>query len=303
MTPSSSAPGSAGRSPPAGWPRRGTACSSSSVAVAGRPADFPREPGDAWRWDDGHPERESGWIDFRIFRSMAVAQGAAVGGGSLIYANISLEANPATFDDGWPPEITYGELAPHYAAVGRMMNVQAGAARPVAGAHVAHARGGDRDRARRPVPAARPRGELRPGLGPGRGRPFRPRTVAPLHQCRGDRAGDLRPPRGVRHRLPGPRPQHARPQLHPAGRAPRRGGPAAPRRARHRTVGRRLPRPSPTGSRRADSCRSPMRPGSSSSPPARLGRPSCSSAAATWRRRCRSCRRRSARAGAATATS
>ena len=87
-------------------------------------ADFPREPGDAWRWDDGHPERENGWIDFRIFRSMAVAQGAAVGGGSLIYANISIEATPDTFEAGWPPEVTYQELAPHYAAVGRMMNVQ-----------------------------------------------------------------------------------------------------------------------------------------------------------------------------------
>ena len=86
--------------------------------------DFPREPGDPWRWDDGHPERDHGWLDFRIFRSMAVAQGAAVGGGSLIYANISVEATPATFDDGWPPEITYPELATHYSAVAQMMNVQ-----------------------------------------------------------------------------------------------------------------------------------------------------------------------------------
>jgi cholesterol oxidase len=87
-------------------------------------ADFPRELDDPWRWDDGHPERANGWLDFRIFRSMAVAQGAAVGGGSLIYANVSVEATPATFDAGWPTEITYGELAPYYAAVGRMMNVQ-----------------------------------------------------------------------------------------------------------------------------------------------------------------------------------
>ena len=79
-----------------------------------RPGEFPRELGDPWRWDDAHPERENGWLDFRIFRQMAVAQGAAVGGGSLIYANISLEATPATFEAGWPPEITYQELAPHY---------------------------------------------------------------------------------------------------------------------------------------------------------------------------------------------
>ena len=49
---------------------------------------------------------------------------AAVGGGSLIYANISIEATPDTFEAGWPPEVRYQELAPHYAAVGRMMNVQ-----------------------------------------------------------------------------------------------------------------------------------------------------------------------------------
>ena len=88
------------------------------------PANFPRDPGDAWRWDQAHPERDNGWVDFRIFRSMAVAQGAGVGGGSLIYANISLDADPATFEQGWPPEITFGELAPYSAAVARTMNVQ-----------------------------------------------------------------------------------------------------------------------------------------------------------------------------------
>lgn len=89
-----------------------------------RADEFPRRLGDPWRWDDAHPEREHGWIDFRIFRRMAVAQGAAVGGGSHIYANASVEATPATFDAGWPPEVTYAELAPHYMAVGQMMDVQ-----------------------------------------------------------------------------------------------------------------------------------------------------------------------------------
>ncbi len=87
-------------------------------------ADFPREPGDAWRWDQDHPERDNGWLDFRIFKSMAVAQGAAVGGGSLVYANISLEADRTTFEAGWPAEITHSELAPYSAAVARMMNIQ-----------------------------------------------------------------------------------------------------------------------------------------------------------------------------------
>ena len=189
-------------------------------------ADFPREPGDAWRWDDGHPERENGWIDFRIFRSMAVAQGAAVGGGSLIYANISIEATPDTFEAGWPPEVTYQELAPHYAAVGRMMNVQ-----PVPRGqwpartslmHEAATATGQADRFR-PLELAV---NFDPGWDPAADGRLRPGPVAPLHQCRGDRAGDLRPPRGVRHRLPRPRPQHARPQLPrrgPSTTAPRSG--------------------------------------------------------------------------------
>src|SRR3546814_11640448 len=55
---------------------------------------------------------------------MTVVQGAAVGGGSLIYANVSVEAQPFVFDKGWPAEISYAALQPHYAAAGRMLNVQ-----------------------------------------------------------------------------------------------------------------------------------------------------------------------------------
>jgi cholesterol oxidase len=88
------------------------------------PRSFPRRPGDPWTWSDEHPERENGWIDLRMFRHIAVAQGAGVGGGSLIYANISVEAWPETFQKGWPAEITYSELKPYYDAVKRFMNVQ-----------------------------------------------------------------------------------------------------------------------------------------------------------------------------------
>ena len=84
----------------------------------------PRRPGDPWIWDQGKPERRNGWFDFRLFPNMAVVQGAGVGGGSLVYANISVNANPDTFDDGWPPEITSQELSPYYDAVGAMLNVQ-----------------------------------------------------------------------------------------------------------------------------------------------------------------------------------
>ncbi len=81
--------------------------------------DYPRGPDDAWLWDQDVPERRNGWIDLRVMDDMAVAQGAGVGGGSLIYANISVEAEPRAFASGWPKEITYETLKPHYAAVER----------------------------------------------------------------------------------------------------------------------------------------------------------------------------------------
>jgi cholesterol oxidase len=86
--------------------------------------EFPAKSG-AWIYDHLHPELANGWLDVRVFPRMAVVQGAGVGGGSLVYANISVEADPAAFDKGWPPEIDHESLAPHYATVGQVMNVQA----------------------------------------------------------------------------------------------------------------------------------------------------------------------------------
>ena len=88
------------------------------------PANYPRAPGDPWIFDVDRPEKRNGWLDFRIFDDMMVAQGAGVGGGSLIYANVSIPAPPATFTTGWPPEITSQELEPHYLRVGEMLGVQ-----------------------------------------------------------------------------------------------------------------------------------------------------------------------------------
>lgn len=88
------------------------------------PKDYPRKPGDAWFFDHEKPHKKNGWIDLRVFPDMTIAQGSAVGGGSLIYANVSVEAPPRIFDKGWPQEITYAELKPHYEEVGRMLDVQ-----------------------------------------------------------------------------------------------------------------------------------------------------------------------------------
>jgi cholesterol oxidase len=87
-------------------------------------SNYPRRPGDKWLWEGDKPETKNGWLEFRVFPHIAVAQGAGVGGGSLIYANISCEAPKATFDQGWPKEITYAELKPHYDTVAQFMNVQ-----------------------------------------------------------------------------------------------------------------------------------------------------------------------------------
>lgn len=86
-----------------------------------RPEEFPRKKGDAWLWDQDRPEKCNGWIDLRIMDQMAVAQGAGVGGGSLIYANVSVDAKPDAFSSGWPSAITYDALKPHYEQAGAML--------------------------------------------------------------------------------------------------------------------------------------------------------------------------------------
>ena len=53
--------------------------------------NYPRVAGDMWTWNEERPEKENGWIDLSVFPHMSVVRGAAVGGGSLIYANISVE--------------------------------------------------------------------------------------------------------------------------------------------------------------------------------------------------------------------
>lgn len=86
--------------------------------------DYPRKPGDDWVWDQYNPAKRHGWIDLRLFPKIGVAQGAGVGGGSLIYANILIDAEKEIFNNGWPTEIDYDVLAPHYRTVGEMMGAQ-----------------------------------------------------------------------------------------------------------------------------------------------------------------------------------
>lgn len=86
-----------------------------------KPEDYPRGPDDDWIFDIDEPERQNGWIDLRFLDDMWVAQGAGVGGGSLIYANVSIDAPAAVFDSGWPSQITFDAMKPYYERVASML--------------------------------------------------------------------------------------------------------------------------------------------------------------------------------------
>lgn len=68
------------------------------------------------------PQLLNGWVDVRVLDQMVVATGAGVGGGSLIYANVSIDAPDEVFTTGWPSEISAAEMAPYYAAVGDVLD-------------------------------------------------------------------------------------------------------------------------------------------------------------------------------------
>jgi cholesterol oxidase len=90
------------------------------------PDFYPRDIRDVkrWIWRDDDPATFHGWLDLRVFPNMTVAQGAAVGGGSQIYANVSVEAPASAFEDypglaSWPAAIRKTTLQPYYDAVGK----------------------------------------------------------------------------------------------------------------------------------------------------------------------------------------
>ena len=86
--------------------------------------DYPSVSDKHWIWDAERPECENGWIDLRAFKNIAVVQGAGVGGGSLIYANVSEEAEAHTFDRGWPSGLDSCALRESFAKVGEMLEVR-----------------------------------------------------------------------------------------------------------------------------------------------------------------------------------
>ena len=60
----------------------------------------------------------AGWI-IRFLDQMVVATGAGVGGGSLIYANVCVDAPDRVFYSGWPSQITADEMMRYYCEGGQ----------------------------------------------------------------------------------------------------------------------------------------------------------------------------------------
>jgi cholesterol oxidase len=70
------------------------------------------------------PHWLNGWLDIRFLDQMVVATGAGVGGGSLIYANVCVDAPPVVFRTGWPSQITAEEMQPYYGKVTKVLKPQ-----------------------------------------------------------------------------------------------------------------------------------------------------------------------------------
>jgi cholesterol oxidase len=67
------------------------------------------------------PNRFNGWFELRLFKRMMVVQGCGVGGGSLVYANVCINAPEQAFETGWPGQISYRGLEPYYKKVESML--------------------------------------------------------------------------------------------------------------------------------------------------------------------------------------
>src|SRR5262245_11811084 len=86
---------------------------------------YPRKPSDPWIFSHRAPHKLNGWIDLRLFKGMGILLGVGVGGGSLCYSSVVMEADPERFQAAaWPPEINYAALKPYYDKVREMLAVR-----------------------------------------------------------------------------------------------------------------------------------------------------------------------------------
>ena len=82
---------------------------------------FPRDwnnPTNGWLWQVGQ-----GLFDVKHFSHMMVVEGAGLGGGSLIYANVHLRAPKEVFNHGWPAGYSRATLDPYYNLVAYMLDI------------------------------------------------------------------------------------------------------------------------------------------------------------------------------------
>jgi cholesterol oxidase len=86
--------------------------------------EYPSVTHSDWLWDENHPERTNGWLDIRNHGNISTVAGAGVGGGSLHFANVVIDALEDFFRAGWPPEINFQVLEPYYQRVSDVLHPQ-----------------------------------------------------------------------------------------------------------------------------------------------------------------------------------
>jgi cholesterol oxidase len=98
-----------------------------SVIVLERGRDWqgasPKRPRD-FVFSSRLPHVLNGWLDVRMLDQMIVATGAGVGGGSLVYANVCVDAPREVFCTGWPSQITAEVMSPYYQRVSTVLEPQ-----------------------------------------------------------------------------------------------------------------------------------------------------------------------------------
>ena len=87
--------------------------------------DFPRGPGEVAQStiaNNQYPKLADGFIEYRTFRNMDVVQGTGVGGGSLHYFNVHMQAPAFIFEQSaWPSAINLTCLSPYYRIAADML--------------------------------------------------------------------------------------------------------------------------------------------------------------------------------------
>ena len=79
-----------------------------------KPEDFISEPGEAPSVIWHERLNPGGMFDVRMMKDVSVITAAGVGGGSLVYANVQLRADPEVFEQGWPAALSRHALEPWY---------------------------------------------------------------------------------------------------------------------------------------------------------------------------------------------